>query len=378
MKNETRLKKLLAETSYKSCAAKFSAIAPKNIYLYGAGNLGKKLYIALKNKNIAVSGFIDKRAEQLKNIDGKNIYTAEDFLNLQTENAVVILAGLFSPAVETEIRHDLAAANADILALHQLDMHFLANSDFYKSTFIGDFDRQDTFINEDLILKAYDEWSTAEEKSFFLKYVKAYLNDDFSGLPQPLAANQQYTAHDILEPINLDCFIDCGAYTGDTLTNFCRQGMKVKNYIAFEPQMNLGESINNAAKECGVEKAIIFPCGVANSMEQLRFSSSASGGSASRAAAEGDEVIQCVALDTVLLGIAPTFIKMDIEGMEIAALTGAKNLIKKYHPQLAICVYHDMPHIWQIPQLIKSIDPSYRLYLRNYQIMGLETVVYAF
>ena len=76
-----------------------------------------------------------------------------------------------------------------------------------------------------------------------------------------------------------------------------------------------------------------------------------------------------------------TFLKMDIEGSEINALLGAKNHIIKDHPKLAICTYHHYEHLWEIPKLIKSFNPDYRLYLRyNGTINGImasEHVVYA-
>ena len=70
-------------------------------------------------------------------------------------------------------------------------------------------------------------------------------------------------------------------------------------------------------------------------------------------------------------------IKMDIEGMEPRALAGAAEIIRQHRPQLAICVYHDISHLWSIPLQIKELYEGYRLYIRNYQFMGLETVVYA-
>jgi hypothetical protein len=93
---------------------------------------------------------------------------------------------------------------------------------------------------------------------------------------------------------------------------------------------------------------------------------------------KGEDIIQCIAIDDVLHGFKPTFIKMDIEGAEVEALKGAENTIKAYLPQLAICVYHRLSDIWEIPLLIKSFYEGYKFYLRSYNFMGLETVLYAF
>ena len=72
-----------------------------------------------------------------------------------------------------------------------------------------------------------------------------------------------------------------------------------------------------------------------------------------------------------------TFIKMDIEGSEIPALRGAKEIIETQKPKLAICVYHKPEDIWEIPELILDYVPEYRLYLRHYSITYTETVLYA-
>ena len=71
------------------------------------------------------------------------------------------------------------------------------------------------------------------------------------------------------------------------------------------------------------------------------------------------------------------FIKMDIEGAEVEALQGTREAILKYKPDLAISIYHDIRHFFQIPKYIKSLVPEYKFYLDHYTPMKWETVLYA-
>jgi len=68
---------------------------------------------------------------------------------------------------------------------------------------------------------------------------------------------------------------------------------------------------------------------------------------------------------------------MDIEGSELNALKGAEAVIRKYHPVLAVCVYHKKEDLLEIPQYIKSLYPGYKLYLRTYSKYCQELVLYA-
>jgi hypothetical protein len=71
------------------------------------------------------------------------------------------------------------------------------------------------------------------------------------------------------------------------------------------------------------------------------------------------------------------FIKMDIEGSELAALMGAEQSIRRFRPKLAICVYHRLRDFWEIPQWIDGLGLGYRFHLRHFTIHLEETVLFA-
>ena len=91
----------------------------------------------------------------------------------------------------------------------------------------------------------------------------------------------------------------------------------------------------------------------------------------------GESSAHVVPLDDILANQRVSFIKMDIEGAEPHALRGARNLIATQKPKLAICVYHHISHLWEIPAYIRQLVPDHRLFLRHYTNLEYETVCYA-
>ena len=71
------------------------------------------------------------------------------------------------------------------------------------------------------------------------------------------------------------------------------------------------------------------------------------------------------------------YIKMDIEGSEVAALRGASATITKFKPKLAISGYHKAEDLWEIPLLIKKLNPEYKIYFEHHTPITWESVFYA-
>ena len=71
------------------------------------------------------------------------------------------------------------------------------------------------------------------------------------------------------------------------------------------------------------------------------------------------------------------FIKMDIEGAEIHALKGAEKSLTKFHPKLAISLYHSIDDFRAIPRSLDSLGLRYKYYLEHHTIYENETVLFA-
>lgn len=71
------------------------------------------------------------------------------------------------------------------------------------------------------------------------------------------------------------------------------------------------------------------------------------------------------------------FIKLDIEGAERYALSGAAETLSKQRPRLAVALYHSMQDFVQLPRLIDQLAPGYRFHLGHYTIHQEESILFA-
>lgn len=167
-------------------------------------------------------------------------------------------------------------------------------------------------------------------------------------------------------------FVDAGGYDGDTTEEFVLRYPDYKKIYFFEPSIkNLSAA---RAKLIGRRDIHFSAMGLSNRRGMLNFNSDA--GSASAITEDSMESIHVDSLDTLLHNQPVSFIKMDLEGWEINALHGAKEIIKKYKPKLAVAVYHEAKDIREIPGFILSLNSDYKVYLRHYTQGWSETVMY--
>lgn len=175
-------------------------------------------------------------------------------------------------------------------------------------------------------------------------------------------------------------FVDCGAYTGDTVRKFCDvvKG-RYNNIYAFElANENYNKLVDNLD---GMTNVWAYNMGVWNENTIINYGKEENGSRESFSILKSDNstVAKVVKLDDILKGKQISLIKMDIEGAELNALMGCEKILKEQKPKLTVCIYHKLDDFWTIPQYIKKTVPEYKISIRHHQYgtMG-GTVLYAY
>lgn len=224
----------------------------------------------------------------------------------------------------------------------------------------------------------YDRLSDQKSKDVYEAVIRYRMSRD-AGVLAPIAdpVEQQYFLP-ALDGRNFlgqhEWFVDAGAFTGDTVQGFLSAtGGSYGHIYAIEPEGQNYQALLNNTK--ALQNVTCLKYGLGEAAQALHISSAGTGSMIVTDA--GAESISIDTLDHLLGGVPVTYIKMDIEGMECPALRGAKGLIQKYHPKLAICCYHSDADLIGVPREILKLSPDYRLFIRHYTYNLAETVCYA-
>lgn len=160
-----------------------------------------------------------------------------------------------------------------------------------------------------------------------------------------------------------DVAIDAGAFDGETARDFLWCGAKVYSFEMDEKNYQkckeLGDRIGFKVENKGLWSRHDF------------VSYEENGAASSMIASGGDCKAEVIDLDSwAMANNIPRidFIKMDIEGVELEALQGAKRIISTCKPRLAICAYHKLDHLYVLQQYIKSLRPDYEFAFRHYPL----------
>lgn len=184
------------------------------------------------------------------------------------------------------------------------------------------------------------------------------------------AAERQYF-EDFFRFGDEEVFVDGGGYDGFTSLEFAKRCPHYSKVHFFEPVDSAMRMARDKLK--GRDNIVYHSVGLYDRKTTLSFDASA--GSASRISDEGTLKIDVDRLDDVVKERV-TFIKLDLEGVEVQALQGMQRHIVEDAPKLAVAVYHHPSDFWRVPQYILGLRSDYAVYLRHYTESWTETVAY--
>jgi len=167
-----------------------------------------------------------------------------------------------------------------------------------------------------------------------------------------------------------DVVLDCGANVGTYTRQALDAGAKI--VVAIEPiPANVECLRRNFRQEIAADKVIIYPKGVWNETTQLTawlhrnsvLDSFVMKNRPEEGGNNGKIVLPVTTIDFVIEDLnleRVDFIKMDIEGAEEQALTGAIKTLPRFRPRLAIATENLPSDQYRIPETVRRAWGGYR------------------
>jgi FkbM family methyltransferase len=359
--------------AFDQAAGKYAA----SIIIYGAGNLGRQVLKALREHGMEPIAFCDANAALWQTqVEGVSVWSPESAVRRFGKTAVFTVC-IWHPVREGGVQSVLdylrALGAERVVAFPVL---FWKYPETLLPYYFWDLPSR-LIENAASVREAAAALSDDASRDAFVRHVRFRVLSDFSCLPPP-AKEPAYFPQDLFSLLPNECFVDCGAFDGDTIREFINQsGGRFRRILAFEPDPKTFQALRleiEARPEVSSRTAL-FSSVLGTSRGKARFA--ASGLLVSAVCDEGGIELERTTLDDCLRHDSPTFIKMDIEGSEIPALQGGRKTIKESRPVLAVCVYHRPEDLWRIPLLIRDLQPDASLALRMYWMDGFDLVCYA-
>lgn len=331
----------------------------KPILLYGMGNGADKIISVCDNYGIKISGvFASDGFVRQKIFHG---FTVTDYKTAKEKFGNMIVLVCFGSALPEVLENIRRIAGEQELYAPDVPVYgdTLFNHEYVKA-------------HRAELEEIYNLLADEISKKVFENAVKYKLSGKIDYLfdcETPIS--EVYSS--VLKLQNDETYFDLGAYRGDTVAEFLSNTNGYNHIVAVEPDKKTYNKLCIATQD--IKNIHNVNACVGDSDGETFFDMLGSRGSS---AGKGSDIINSVTIDALSGRYVPTYIKMDIEGAEIAALSGGIQTISMHKPKMQIAAYHRSEDLIAVPQEVLKINGDYKIYLRHFPCLPCWDMSYYF
>ena len=321
------------------------AQADMPIVLYGMGNGADKVLDELEKRNIKAAGVMASddfcRYQKYR---GFTVQKQCDFEEEFDDFMIALCFGSSLPDVMAHIhqvakQHRLLIPNIPVAGENLMDDRFIER-------------------NRQEIEHAYSLLADEPSRRVFKGVLDFYYTGELKYL-DAIESDKDEVFEAVLR-LRDERYLDLGAYRGDTVDEFLHYADGYERIVAVEPNPK------NYQKLCehiaAIGNATALHAGIADRVGTMTI-----GKKAGRMPMLGDRNGVEIPVTTVdAIDCSPTYIKIDIEGMEQQMLSGAKQTLLTLKPKLNLAAYHRTEDCFTLINRLHAINPDYRIYLRKH------------
>lgn len=222
-------------------------------------------------------------------------------------------------------------------------------------------------------------WSDDISRAHHLQFLAwRCLREEWTfGNALPLPNDDRFFISEVTDVLRDDeILLDAGAFHGDVTEAFvARTKGRFGKIVAVEP-----DPANRARYEAALQALLpgdrritVYDCALSETDGEAIFHDGL--GYASQLSDTGKLRVRTRAIDT--LDVAPSFIKLHLEGGELAALKGARQTLTGGRPIVVATIYHNEDGIWRTARFLMDTLPRYRFLFRLHSWCGTGAVIYA-
>ena len=325
----------------------------KSIILYGMGNGADKIIKVFEEKKIPIYGVM--ASDDFVRYQDFHGFTVKKLSDFEKELDEFIICLCFGSDLNDVIDHIIDVSKKHTLLIPNVSLfgNEIVNDDFLKK-------------NEKKINDAYALLEDEKSKSVYIKSIEFLYTGELDLLNDIESPKDE--GYSLLNLSNDEKYLDLGAYTGDTVDEFINHTGSYTYISAVEPNIKNFKKLKENIKE--IENCEALNIGISDKAG-FSYITKGSGKMATlKINNEKTEMIETKTLDDLFSKKEYTYIKADIEGMEMEMLSSADKALSS-KPKLCISAYHKPSDMWNLILKIHKINKEYKFFLRKFKYIPL-------